>query len=323
MALIGDAQSCNVIVAEQSFLINDRQKKRNQAKTKGGYFIHPNREFTEYFCFLQAILDDTDLLTKVSARDVECVAELLNRMKSLKQKQNIEIINLDDIPRDGNFAKAAAKQILHNPDMYSIYQKIYSYKERELESNLKKCAEGKPHELFSDTKEQNGCCRIGQLKLFTANVPTYEGLREKILDEWLKEAAKMNKEHQELDLHLFMISTIASAEEVYENAKGKYPHEDELWIWIGNAQQAGTHLASFLNAFQNAPEILKNQLSVSFVGEKTQDLRELFTHNFLAVPIKEGIIDVKNGSMAILYYDAGSINSRKSMISPYLPRLLS
>ena len=47
------------------------------------FFIHPAREFREYLCFLHAILDDTDLLTKVSSRDLECVAQFLNRLKSL------------------------------------------------------------------------------------------------------------------------------------------------------------------------------------------------------------------------------------------------
>ena len=60
------------------------------------------------YVVMYAILDDTDLLTKVSDRDVICVANLLNRMKSLVEKRHVEIICLDHIPRNAQFAKAAA-----------------------------------------------------------------------------------------------------------------------------------------------------------------------------------------------------------------------
>ena len=37
-------------------------------------------------------LDDTDLLTKISRVDVECMASLLNRLKSLTMKKEVEIV---------------------------------------------------------------------------------------------------------------------------------------------------------------------------------------------------------------------------------------
>lgn len=351
MALLGDTQSCNVIVAEQSFLINDRyslgglsaRAKSSAAPTspaearilrrilqrdianhsRGSYFIHPIREYIEYYCFLQAILDDTDLLTKVSARDVECVAELLNRMKSLASGQEVEIINLDGLKRDENFAKMAAKRILHDPDMYSLYHKIYAYKEKEINKSLRLCGEGKSSALFSDTKEQNNCCRIGQIKLFSTNISIFETLRENLRQKWLNSSQKRFQEQPELDLHLMMISTIASADETYENFPSKYPHQDELWIWIAPTTQAATHLASFLSAFQNAAEIIKNTLEIGFIGDHTEILEETFAHNFPPLPRKWEKPMAGPYPMAVLFYNAGSINSRKSMISPYLPRLIS
>ena len=185
MALIGDAQSCNVLIAEQTLNINAKyslagmtpQNIENSLKTlrsapltkanmrllqrisqrqlaaaiKGYYYIHPDRELIEYLCFLHAILDDTDLLTKVSKRDVECVVELLNRVKSLTIKEDVEVINLDDIARDKDFAKIAAKFILQHPEMYSLYSKIYRNKEQEVENNLKECQEEHFERLFADT----------------------------------------------------------------------------------------------------------------------------------------------------------------------------
>ena len=159
LAIIGDAQSCNVLVAELAMDIYDRYstgginpeeilkqidslennpsiyhahllqrllKRQIAAETKGNYYIHPLREFTEYLYFIHAILDDTDLLTKVSSRDVHCVVALLNRLKTLSAKKEIEMIRLDDLPKNQDFPSVAAKRILKNADMYlSTKKSIY------------------------------------------------------------------------------------------------------------------------------------------------------------------------------------------------------
>ncbi|HEX2583403.1 MAG TPA: hypothetical protein VHL30_04730, partial [Chlamydiales bacterium] len=142
-ALIADAQSGNSLVGTQAFLINDRYslqgqtvadiegelkkqredssslgtrlserllRKRRVAQEKGSYYVHPDREFIEYLHFLYAILDDTDLSSKVSVIDVECVKELLNRMKSIAMQRECEVVSLDDLPRDKNFPKKAAER---------------------------------------------------------------------------------------------------------------------------------------------------------------------------------------------------------------------
>ncbi len=106
------------------------------------FFIDPLREVVEYLHFLYGILDDTDLLTKVSHRDVECVAQLINRLKSLVLQKEVEVIALSDIPRDRDSARKAATRILQNPDMYSLYRKIYLAKEDAVEENIALCAKG-------------------------------------------------------------------------------------------------------------------------------------------------------------------------------------
>lgn len=356
MALIGDAQSCNVIVAEQALEIYDRYStlgldltsinsqikelsndkdspikgrmlqrllaRRMAAESKGSYFIHPKREMSEYFYFLHAILDDTDLLTKVSSRDVKCVAHLLNRMKSLISKKEMEIISLDDLPRDHTFAIAASKRILRNPDMYSFYRKIFDFKEKEMVSHLRACSEGQTSSLFLDTKEQNGCCRVGQTKLFSSNFPDFIRLRDTLIDCWLKNALSVYAGHPEIDLHMHMISTIPSAKEVYEDKIEYHTHQDELWFWIPETSQSQDHLAIFLSGFKNAPEVVNNQLELELRGNKQELLNEIFLRNFLPVERKESRGSREDLPMAILRFRAGSINSRKSMISPYLPRLV-
>ena len=357
IALIGDAQSCNVLVAEQAFKINDQYSlggmtlqtiqseiKNLSQKTLSGpqtrilqrllqkemvannpndYSINANREIAEYFCFLHAILDDTDLLSKVSPRDIECVAGLLNRLKSLILKKETEIISLDDIPRDKTFAKVAAKRILQNKDMYSIYKKIFAYKEQEVEENINLCIEGKPSNIFADTKEQNGCCRVGQTKIFSTNVPLITKNITSLRQLWLENAENVFQANPHIDLHMHMISTIPTAEEVYADNIGHYSHKDELWIWVPSTQLAHDHLIAFLNAFQSAPEMINNTMNVEFLGSNATDLEQIFSRNFIKIPMKINADKSKDLPIAVLHFDAGSINSRKSMITPYLPHLIT
>ncbi|MBA3957614.1 MAG: hypothetical protein H0X51_04355 [Parachlamydiaceae bacterium] len=354
MAIIGDAQSCNVLIAELSLDINSRytlndmqagdieEKLQTSAKeayssanarilqgllqrrmaleANGEYFVHPNREIAEYLCYLHAILDDTDLLTKVSKRDIECVVRLLNRLKSLTSKQEVEVIHLDDIPKDKNFAKAAAKRVLRNSEMYSLYRKVYESKEKEVERNLQACEKAHYDNLFADTKEQNGCCRVGQTKLFTINFPTYLKQSTKLREYWLEQAKAVNAAHPEIDLHLQMVSTIPSAEEVYQDKVGHYQHQDEIWFWVAPTQRAYDHLSSFLTAFQ-AIQKFGSTGTIEFLQPVNEELQQIFSQNCPGIPLKI----TKDGKLPLIVmrFGAGLLNSRKAMITPYLPRIIT
>ncbi len=353
-AIIGDAQSCNILLAEQAFLINDKYslggiapeqidkqikevsglldtpgkkrilqmllKRSMAAHSSRNYFINPKREYNEYLTFLHAILDDTDLLTKVSYRDVICVASLLNRLKSFSVGKEVEIINFDDIPHDKNFAKKAAQKILQQEDLYSLYKKIYTSKEKEAENNLHLCVSGKNSNVFVDTKEQNGCTRIGQTKLFASNFPFLLQNTGAIRKIWFEKSIELHKEHPEIDLYIQMISTIASAEEVHNNQIGDYSHKDELWIWISPTQQARDHLNSFLSGFHFAVRGFVDTMTLELTGSNANEYARLFHTNFPQVP---QTISDKNGlPVAILRFKAGALNSRKSMITPFLPRII-
>jgi hypothetical protein len=353
-ALIGDAQSCNVLIAEQTFMINDKyslggmtsKKIENQIQEissdlsnptqlrilqrllqrrlishqNHSFYVHPEREFNEYLCFLLAILDDTDLLTKASNRDLECIAQLLNRLKSLSFGHEVEIVNFDDIPKDKKFVKGAAHRILQQADMYSLYKKVYHFKETEVETNLERCINGLDSNIFSDAKEQNGCARVGQTKMFVSNFPFFLENGEKIRNVWLSKSQEVHQEKPEIDLHIHMISTIASADEVYKNQIGPYQHQDELWFWIPFTQQGYNHLNSFLAGFQYGVKNLKEEMSIEFLGSSTQEFIKIFTQNFPEIQQKTSMSD--NPAIAILRFKAGGLNSRKSMISPFLPRII-
>lgn len=348
-AIIADAQSSNTLVAKQSFLLNDRHsllgqslegiekqlsetmvessplatrvmqnllQRRMIAKNKTKFFIHPEREYIEYLHFLYAIIDDTDLLTKVTSADVECVTELLNRMKSIVSGRICEIVSLDDLPRNRNFVKKAAQRILQNKEMYSLYRKVYELREKEIEHNLKLASEGKPSNLFADTKEQNGRSRIGQTKVFKANIATLRKKAPAIRQIWLKMAEESYRENPDIALHLHMISTIVSADEVYSGSQEKYSHKDELWIWIPSDDEAIELLKRFLRAFQSSPGLKNMPLEVEFLGKRVEELSQIFKESFSEVTEK---ISDENLPVAILRFNPGALNSRKALVTPFLP----
>lgn len=356
-AIIGDTQSANVLVAEQTFAINDRystggmahfvieEQLASLAKTipsrgvtrvmqrllqrriaiegREGYFVDPQREYAEYLSFLHAILDDTDLLSKVTKRDVVCMASLLNRMKSLTLAREVEIVHFDGVKEGPTFAKEAAQRLLQNRELYSLYDKIYAQREQEVEESLRAAARSKPSQLFGDTKEQNGCCRIGQIKLFASNISSYQKAAPRLRTRWLESAQETQQAHPEIDLHMEMISTIASAKEVYRGKTDFYSHRDELWIWVASTQTAQDHLASFLSGFQTAPEVANHDVTVEFLGPNASKLEEIFARNFKRIE-QTTVEDAHKGlPIAILRFRAGSINSRKASITPYLPHLVS
>jgi len=351
-ALISDAQSSNALVAEVAFTINDEYslsgfqpgdieaqfhqdltnkssyqilqrllQKQRVASKQDGYFVDWTREYVEYLHYLYAILDDTDLLSKVSCKDVLCVASLINRLKSLMLKKEVETISFDDIPRDEKFTQQAAKKLLQNEDMYSLYKKVYDHKELSVTENLRLCIEGSPSSIFSDTKIQNGCNRVGQTKLFAKNFPYYLEHAQEVRTIWLLEAMHFYQDRQECDLHMQLISTVPGAEDVYKNEEKVSKHQDELWLWIPQQEQAIEHLKSFLNAFRFSPAASQHPMDVEFLGDKDQTLSQIFTESFFQISQKTSTIKTP-APVAILRYKAGLLNSRKAMISPYLPKLV-
>ncbi|MBN2479115.1 MAG: hypothetical protein JXA94_02690 [Parachlamydiales bacterium] len=344
VTVVSDAQSTNTLVAELTMQINDNfslscmNREKIQALLKDGsisskvysrvlkkkeiisrnndFYIHHQREFIEYLHFLFGILDDTDLLMKVTKKDVIVVAELLNRMKSIMIKKDTEIINFDDIELDDHFPKKAAERILKNKDMYSLYRKVYLYKEKEVNKNLLLASKNHTSNIFSDIKVQNACSAVSQTKMFLKNIKTFEKHVNVLRNSWVEMAKANYKERPEIDLHIHMISTIRGSEDVYSGKVEKYKHKDELWIWIPKAELAIEHLKSFLTSFSRSPHIIENMLYAQFFGSSAELFKQIFEESFVSL---EKVTFKKDLPIAVLYYNAGTINSRKAMISPYLP----
>jgi hypothetical protein len=354
IAILGDVQSSNSLVALKSFEMNDRFSTGGQtgdelerqiadllaqkltSKTerllerlwikkrsrKGPYFIAPERELLEYYHYLFAIIDDTDLLSKATFLDVEVVVSLLNRLKSLQTRREEEILCLDDIPRGDGFVQKAASRILQNEEMYSLYRRAYVVREEQMEKALQEAALGRESLLFSDTKEQNGCCRVGQTKLFSSNVDTFQKCRLKIQKGWVAASKDIYEAHETIDLFIHMISTVVGANEVYTGKKGVFDHCDELWIWVpAQSEVALGHLKQFLNGFRGCPglqEGLKGDLVSITALEREPTLLGLAEESFGGGPPYR--VEAAGIPMLVVRYPAGALNSRKAMISPFLPR---
>lgn len=352
LAIIGDSQSSNALVAELAFHINDRYsvlgmkkeeienslKKTSASSLEEGralskllhfreilskdtlHYIHPERELIEYIHFLYGIIDDTDLLSKISHRDIICVVQLLNRMKSILAKKPTETVSLQNIPRDKDYLKKASRHILQNEDMYSLYKRVYAFREKDMEKNILLAAKKAPSTLFMDTKEQNGCCRVGQTKMFAKNRETFLKHRSTIRQIWWEDAMQAFKEKPEYDLHLHMVSTVAGADEVYKGKEDEHPHKDELWIGISGTDLSVGHLKRFINAFQESPPIKQyaKDLELELLGDNAEELQQYFEESFL--PLNGRIKTLKQKlPIAVLYFKAGTLNSRKAMVSPFLP----
>jgi hypothetical protein len=318
--LIGDVQSSNTLVAEQALKMNV-QYGGGVCSSDFGYFVDPTRELSEYFSYVYGILDDTDLLSKVSRRDVLCLKGLLERMKTLIDPSQPSSIQFEGIPNDQSFAKKAAKALLRHPDLHSIYESVYRFREEEIEKAILSASRHEPSTLFADTKEQNGCCRVGQTKLFSSNVETFQKFKETICQFWQAGAEAIFKVRPHVDFFLHMISTVPGEKEVYAGKDTHWTHQDELWIWVPEGGVPEQHLIGFLNSFQASSAVKHLAIDVELRGVLTEERSLLFAQNFS----KAQRIEKRGGagpSLAILKFAAGSLTSRKSQISPYLPKVL-
>ncbi|MCB1084186.1 MAG: hypothetical protein KDK61_07730, partial [Simkania sp.] len=288
------------------------------------HYIDSKREFAEYLHFVYAILDDTDLLTKVTRIDVEIMASLLNRLKSLIERKEMEIVDFDDITEDHDFTKKAASRLLQNKDFYSLYSKVYLHKEQSVGENLEDCAKGLKSNIFSDTKILNMGDRVSQTKIFARNYTTFETYANELRRIWYQNAQNAFESNHEQLLHLHMISTVTSADDLFKGKEISYWHQDELWIWIPPVDGAAEKLKLFLSSFKSSPKIQAiGNWNIEFLGENAKELSQIFKESFLKTPQKMPDSKTAKGELpiAVLRYDAGRLNSRKGMIAPFLPKL--
>src|SRR5690606_11827481 len=128
------------------------------------------------------------------------------------------------------------------------------------------------------------------------------------------------EKRSEIALHLHMLSTVVSAEEVYKGTAQPYQHQDELWIWIPETEVGFDLLRRFLSAFQDSPGVKNNALELVLSGKNCEAVQAIFSESFLKIPVSQDPSGEKRDwPLAALRYRAGSMNSRKAAISPFLP----
>ncbi|MCB1213543.1 MAG: hypothetical protein KDK40_04515 [Chlamydiia bacterium] len=355
-AIIGDAQSVNVLVAEQTFRINDRYstagmslesinsqleewiakpdtplktriltrllEKKSAAERRGDFYIHPDHEFAAYLSFVYAILDDTDLLSKITQRDLVCLTSLLNRLKTLITGRETEVIDLENLPHGKGMLKEGGRRLLANDELYSIYSEIFAFKCQEVEKNLQAYIDGKGSNIFADVKEQNGCCRVSQTKLFASNFSLYLAHDSSIRSQWAKETQNIYEHRTNFDLHIHMMSTISGAEEVYRSEEIAYKHRDELWIWNVDGEVAREHLKTFLSGLQRVFEEKGVVVEIEAPAGDLGEIQKLYSSYFSGAKFTPSDASAI-APVTVIRFDAGSLNSRKTQISPYLPKLVS
>ena len=321
--LLADAQSTNTLIAEATLRLNEEfyHVPPSPPESQVYYWVSKERELIEYITQLFAILDDTDLLNKVSKKDIVAVIKLINRMKQLVNVTDQSLLPLPKGFDTQSLVQEAAKRLLHNKELHSIYRKVYQHRESEVEEMLHLASEKKPSSFFSDTKEQNGCCRVGQTKLFASNLPTFQKCHDKLLAFWIEQNEENFSKNNLIDFYLHMLSTIQGEAEVM--GKGAHwAHQDELWIWIEKGDLPLQHLVSFLGAF-NASEVAATiPLEVEVRGKRAKELLHLVTNNLTKARSIQSTHEKEPHSLLLIRFPAGLINSRKTQITPFLPKLV-
>ncbi|MBJ7449671.1 MAG: hypothetical protein JHC93_04860 [Parachlamydiales bacterium] len=300
---VADVQSCNVLLAEMAFQLNDRIRSYKQAGQP--YFVDSKREMGEYISFLLAICDDTDFLSKVTSRDVDCVKNLLNRLQSLLNDNSAVALTFDDIKRDEAFVNNAKKRLLESDDFIAIMEKIYKAKGFDLEQQMNEAVDGNGALLFSDTKTQNGVCKVGQIKLFSWNRPSFKLKTEQLLRMWQERAIRDAREHPQHSLYLQMISTVKTIKD--QELTGN----DAFWLWSPEGTKHSNALQFFLKKFIQAIDFKEIDLKILLINGAECPIYEIPTE----VVVESNDIQ----PMVILTFKAGSLNSRKAKVTPFLP----
>jgi len=275
------------------------------------------REILEYYQFLYAILDDTDILTKVTEYDVYTVAALLNRMKSIQMGKEVEIVHFDDLSKEeDSFSSKAAKRLLRTNDLFTIYSEMYKAKEEALNQVILDTVKGIDTPFFQDTKRLGGgYASVGQLKYFTKNTPLLQKKMGELRQIWVERCQKIYEDKPEVNLHIFMLSTIASAEELFADAPSTSLHRDQVWFWIPEGDKKAVHLLKeFLEHFIKSPKILSQELEVEFSG-KSAIYEKVFgelSREFVKKHVKGDL------SLVSLLVDQKSVTSRKSQVAAFL-----
>lgn len=315
VAHISNTQACATLVSELKHTLL-RRAKTLAALQNDEIWISSERIFLQNFALLLAILDDTDRLKKAGDRDLEAVASLLNEILALHEKGS------PPLP-----SHPLLKDVLEHPQIQELFSMLDQRRVACLREEITLASQeprNNDPSLFRDTKIQNRSSRVGQIKLLPQVSSHFMENAENLRLSWAKRAKAICQSQNHLCLHLQMISTLS-------DDKSCQDCPDMLWIWCDGNERGYEHLTHFLRGFKASDAIEKEKawmkqnpkhksaLSVTvYASEKeAKPLKDLVFLNFLEDDSRIIIHHAQEPHICISYR-AGSINSRKSLISPYL-----
>jgi hypothetical protein len=303
-------------------------------------WVAPERQWWQSLSTLFAILDDTDLLSKSTWRDLEAVMALLNLMASLTAEREVEVVAFDDLSREPANVSVARERLLSTELLEGLLAVILAAKYDSLSANIEAASAGRGSSLFADLKIQNGCAAVGQIKLFDANRTLFFEKEALLQNVWLHQSQDMAKQRPEIDLFIEMISSLipephAKSQVLEAPVKGRRerdkgergePEQDELWIWVPPPEASRVHLRVFLANLVAGPlSACRSACRVALIGPDKPGLDRVFREHFDQVALESSSPHrpqtYGDATFAVLCFPRGLLNSRKACITPCLPRL--
>ncbi|MDA8773517.1 DHH family phosphoesterase [Chlamydiia bacterium] len=327
--IISDTESCNTIIAEHLFnqydlyskpysekdtlaeitkekKLNSEQKRtlvklllQRKETTEQFYFVDINRELHDYELLLNAILDDTDLLSKTSIRDLMCIGELIDRIVSIQNKYRNSILR-DQIDQMNSDKQTIKQTIFKHPFMQATMKRIYTMRIEQVEEDISTLSSG----LFSDTKYMSDVS-ICQVKLFPDNIASLSKHYDKLIANW-KQLLTDSKRDTRLDILFF--STLKHKHHTNSNQT-----LDKMVIIFQQNDTARSKLMHFLNHFLTQQSLSSLKIKLNTHPNETSFFAELA--HLENVTIK-GTHEMQ--STITIEYPASLVNSRKKQIAPFI-----
>lgn len=337
---LAEVASPSSLRRQQKLLCQEQALQRPSLRGGESCWVAPERQWWQSLSTLFAILDDTDLLSKSTWRDLEAVMTLLNLMASLTEKRELEVVAFDDLTKDPANMAAARERLLSTDLLNGLLAVVLKAKYESLNANIEAAAEGRGSSLFADLKIQNGCAAVGQIKLFDANRAFFFEKEALLQNVWLHGSQDMAKQRPEIDLFIEMISSLhtelkadvrspGESKENQDSRAAQTSHEtddDELWIWVPPPEASRVHLRVFLANLVAGPlQDYRSSCSVTLIGPDKPGLDRVFREHFDLVTLESTSANRPRThgdvTFAVLSLPRGLLNSRKATITPCLPRL--
>lgn len=291
---IRDAQSCSAIIANDYLNMHE-------------YHID-NMVSIKAILLLFGIIDDTDSFNKKSLFDFYAVLKIINILDADVNSKLIKSALLDKCCMINSLKQLCTVELFNTAISSAKSLKSISVNESITKAiNANDIAE---ISLFSDTKVNYDKYIIGQIKLMKDNREVFLENEPIIKSKWISKSKWTYSDSGEV-LHIMMVSTIDKCEDT---------DKDFWWFWepVDSEENFSLQFLTNISKSDYASNILEIVISYSRFKEHSIDMKELLKNLFKSTIITIDYNDQDSPSVVLLV-KAGSMNSRKHTVSPYLP----